>query len=82
MVNVDDRSSAVILWRSQDIPARMASVPNPTASAVPMGPGFTGSAWPITVKLPSRRAMRSVLALKEAPHHPQKRFTGVLASCA
>jgi hypothetical protein len=34
----------VIRWRSQDIPARMASVTNPTASALPTNPGFTGRA--------------------------------------
>jgi hypothetical protein len=41
--NADCRSSAVILWRSQDSPARIASVPNPTASALPTDPGFTGA---------------------------------------
>jgi hypothetical protein len=79
VVNFDDRSSTVLLWRSHDSPARKASVTNPTASASPTGPGFTGRAWPITVGLPSRRATRSLPAPKEVPHHPQKRFSCGLA---
>ena len=79
VVNVDDRCSAVVLRCSQDSPARTASVSNPTVSALPTGPGFTGRAWPMTAGLPSRCATRSVLAPKEAPHHPQNRFSGGLA---
>ena len=79
MVNVDDRCSAVVLRPSQDSPARTASVTNPTASALPTGPGFTDKEWPITVGLPSRRATRSLPAPKEVPHHPQKRFSCRLA---
>jgi hypothetical protein len=79
VINADDRVSAVVLWRSQDSPARTPSVTNPTASALPTGPGFTGRAWPITVGLFPRCATRSPPAPKEAPHEPQKRFSGGLA---
>jgi len=79
VVNFDDRSSTVLLWRSQDSPACVASVTNPTASALPTGPGFTDKERPITVGLPSRRATRSLPAPKEVPHHPQKRFSCGLA---
>ena len=74
MVGVGERSSGVVLWRSQDIPARKASVANPTASALPTGPGFMGMAWPNALKVSSRRGTRSLLLSNEAPHHPQKRF--------
>ena len=79
VVNVNGVSSAVFLWRSQDSPARTASVANPTASALPTGPDFTGRAWPLTVGLFPRRTTRSLLASKEAPHEPQKQFCGGLA---
>ena len=77
--NVDGWSSAAILWRNQASPPRKASVTNPTATALPAGLSFAGRVRPITVRLPLRCAMRSLLASNEAPHEPQKRFSGGLA---
>jgi hypothetical protein len=78
MVNVDDRPTPVILWRSKDTPARMASIPNRTASVVPMGLGFTGMAHRHQSTFPARHEIDA--SCQGAPHHPQKRFSGGLAS--
>ena len=46
---------------------------------MPTGFSFAGRARPVGIGLPCRRAMRSLPTLNEAPHEPQKRFSGGLA---
>src|SRR5215216_4895144 len=60
-LSVNGRSSALVLWRSQD------------------NPSFAGRMRLTAVKAPSRRGTNSWLLSNEAPHHPQKRFSGGLA---
>src|SRR5918998_2963625 len=78
-VNVNGFSSALVLWRSQDTPPPAASVTSPTATTLLAGPSFAGRARLTAAKAPSRRGTNSWLLSNEAPHHPQKRFSGGLA---
>src|SRR5215211_2469839 len=78
-LSVNGRSSALVLWRSQDNPTSAASVTSPTATTLPAGPSFAGRMRLTAVKAPSRRGTNSWLLSNEAPHHPQKRFSGGLA---
>ena len=76
---VNGLSSALVLWRSQDNPTSAASVTSPTATTFPAGPSFAGRARLTAVKAPCLRGANSWPLSNEAPHHPQKRFSGGLA---
>src|ERR671912_2713558 len=78
-VSVNGRSSALVVWRSKGNPTSAASVTSPTATTLPAGPSFAGRIRLTAVKAPSRRGTNSWLLSNEAPHHPQKRFSGGLA---
>src|SRR5918997_1944604 len=78
-VSVNGRSSALVVWRSKDNPTSAASVTSSTATTLPAGPSFAGRVRLTAVKAPSRRGTNSWLLSNEAPHHPQKRFSGGLA---